>query len=130
MLRKRHFTLMETMVAAVILALAVVSTMGVLGNARSTLLRAEQRWAREHLLAQVAELYLLGGINVEFPEDLLPEGFYATCELYQAEDVHDDAMDTINGWMLCEYHIQLFDSAKVKIAETTIQKVLKEGDVE
>ena len=58
---------METMVAAVILALAVVSTMGVLGNARSTLLRAEQRWAREHLLAQVAELYLLGGINVEFP---------------------------------------------------------------
>ncbi len=128
---KRHnFTLMETMVAAVILALAVVSTMGVLGNARSTLLRAEQRWAREHLLAQATELYLLGGVNAQFPDGILPDGFTATCELYQAQDVHEDAFDAISGWMLCEYHIQLFDSARVKIAETKVQKVLKEGDVE
>ncbi len=130
MLKRHNFTLMETMVAAVILALAVVSTMGVLGNARSTLLRAEQRWAREHLLAQATELYLLGGVNAQFPDGLLPDGFTATCELYQAQDVHDDAFDPISGWMLCEYHIQLFDSARVKIAETKVQKVLKEGDVE
>ena len=130
MMRRRNFTLMETMIAAVILALAVVSTMGVLGGARSTLLRAEQRWAREHLLAQATELYLLGGVNAQFPEGLLPDGFYATCELYQAEDVHDDALEAINGWLLCEYHVELFDSANVKIAETTVQKVLKETDLE
>ena len=130
MLRKRNFTLMEIMVAAVILALAVVSTMGVLGNARSTLLRAEQRWAREHLLAQVTELYLLGGTDTGVPDGLLPEGFYSTCELYQVEDVHEDALEPINGWILCEYHIQLFDATKVKIAETSVRKVLKEDDVE
>ncbi len=130
MLNRHNFTLMEVMVAAVILALSVVSTMGVLGNARSTLLRAEQRWAREHLLAQVAELYLLGGVNAGVPDGLLPEGFYSTCELYQAEDVHEDALESINGWILCEYHIQLYDASNVKIAETTVQKVLKETDVE
>ena len=44
----RHsFTLMEVMIAATILALAVVSTMGVVAGARSTLYRAEQRWARQ-----------------------------------------------------------------------------------
>ncbi len=130
MLKKHNFTLMEIMVAAVILALSVVSTMGVLGNARSTLLRAEQRWAREHLLAQVTELYLLGGANTGFPEGLLPDGFYSTCELYQVEDIHEDAQEAINNWILCEYHIQLFDSANVKIAETNVRKVLKEEDVE
>ena len=130
MLRRHRFTLMEVMVAAVILALAVASTMGVLGNARSTLLRAEQRWAREHLLAQVTELYLLGGVNTGFPEGLLPEGFYSTCELYQVEDVHEDALEDINGWILCEYHITLFDATNVKIAETNVRKVLKEEDIE
>ena len=130
MLNRHNFTLMEIMVAAVILSLAVVSTMGVLGSARSTLLRAEQRWAREHLLAQVTELYLLGGVNAGMPDGLLPEGFSSTCELHQAEDVHEDAMDAINGWVLCEYHIQLFDASNVKIAETSVQKVLKETDVE
>ena len=46
---------MEVMIAATILALAVVSTMGVVAGARSTLYRAEQRWARQHLLAQAVE---------------------------------------------------------------------------
>lgn len=124
------FTLMETMIAAVILALATVSTMGVVGGARSTLLRAEQRWAREHLLAQAAEYYLLAGAYSQIPEGILPEGFYATCELYQAEDVHDGALEEIEGWILCEYHIQLFDSANVQIAETFVQKVLKSEDLE
>ena len=64
----RHsFTLMEVMIAATILALAVVSTMGVVAGARSTLLRAEQRWARQHLLAQAVEFYLLAGRDGDFP---------------------------------------------------------------
>ena len=126
----RHsFTLMEVMIAATILAMAVVSTMGVVAGARSTLLRAEQRWARQHLLAQAAEFYLLAGKNAVFPEGLLPDGFTASCELYEVEDIHEDALEPIKEWLLCEYHICVFDNTGVKIAETFVQKVLKEGDL-
>ena len=127
----RHsFTLMEVMIAATILTLAVVSTMGVVAGARSTLLRAEQRWARQHLLAQAAEFYLLAGQDGIFPSGLLPDGFSAGCELYAVEDIHEDALEPIKGWQLCEYHIYVTDEAGVKIAETYVRKVLKEGDVE
>ena len=118
------------MIAATILAMAVVSTMGVVAGARSTLLRAEQRWARQHLLAQAAEFYLLAGKNAVFPEGLLPDGFTASCELYEVEDIHEDALEPIKEWLLCEYHICVFDNTGVKIAETFVQKVLKEGDLD
>ncbi len=121
---------METMVAGTILALAVVSTMGVVGGARSTLLRAEQRWARQHLLAQAAEFYLLAGAEADFPGDLLPDGFSAACELYQVEDIHEDALEAIEGWLLCEYHVMLYDETGTMIAETRVRKVLKEEDLE
>ena len=118
------------MIAATILAMGVVSTMGVIAGARSTLLRAEQRWARQHLLAQAAEFYLLAGKDGSFPSGLLPDGFSASCELYEVDDIHEDALEPIKGWQLCEYHICVFDEMGVKIAETFVRKVLKEGDLE
>jgi len=118
------------MIAAVILALAVVSTMGVVSGARSTLLRAEQRWARQHLLAQVAELYLLGGKDVVMPQGLLPEGFSSSCEIYEVEDIHEEALEHINEWLLAEYHVAIYDGTGALLADTFIQKVLKEEDLE
>ncbi|HOG51969.1 MAG TPA: hypothetical protein PKY10_15370, partial [Lentisphaeria bacterium] len=67
------------MIAATILALAVVSTMAIIGGARSNLIRAEKRWARQHLLEQAVELYLLGGHDAVVPEGLLPAGFSTAC---------------------------------------------------
>lgn len=125
-----RFTLMEVMIAGTILALAVVSTMGVIGGARSTLLRSEQRWARQHLLAQATEFYLLAGAYAVMPEGVLPEEFSASCEVYEVEDIHEDAMTEINGWILCEYHIQLFDASGVMLAENFVRKVLKTEDVD
>lgn len=122
---------MEVMIAGTILALAVASTMGVLGGARSSLLRAEQRWARSHLLAQVAELYLLGGPNAEIPDGLLPAGYSSACELYEVEDgIHEEAMEHIRQWLLAEYHISVYDASGKMLSETFVRKVLKEEDVE
>jgi len=121
---------METMVAATILGLAVASTMAVLGGARSTLLRAENRWARQHILAQAAELYLLGGVNVQMPKGTLPDGYSSSCELYQVEDVHEEALEPIGNWILCEYRIVVYDRGGKAMAETKVQKVLKEEDLE
>jgi type II secretory pathway pseudopilin PulG len=126
--RKKHFTLMEVMIAATILALAAVATMGVVGSARATLLRAQKRWARQHLLASVAELYLLAGHKAQLPEDLLPQGFSSSCELREVDDIHSEAQEPINGWQLGEYHIRVYDVNGVAMAETKVRKVLKEED--
>ena len=128
----RHtFTLMETMVAATILAAAVAATMGIVSNARATLLRAENRWARQHILAQAAEFYLLGGPNAEAPDGLLPDGYSATCDVYPVEeDIEEEALDAIRNWLLAEYHIVVYDQQGNEMAETRVQKVLKEEDVE
>ena len=129
-IRRHPFTLMETMIAATILATAVAATMGIVAGARSTLLRAETRWARQHLLAQAAEFYLLGGPRAPLPDNLLPEGCTATCEVYAVEDIEEEALESIRGWCLAEYHIAVLDSGGNLMAETRVRKVLKEDDLE
>ena len=128
----RHaFTLMETMVAATILAAAVAATMGIVSTARSTLLRAENRWARQHILAQAAEFYLLGGPNAQPPDGLLPDGYTASCEVYPVEeDIEEEALDSIREWQLAEFHIVVYDREGIAMEETRVQKVLKEEDLE
>ena len=125
------FTLMETMVAATILAFAVVASMSILGGARSTLMRSEANWESQHLLTQAAEIFLLGGPTAEIPDGVLPDGYTATCELAAAEsDLPEEALEAIRGWTLAEYHISVLDSSGMLVAETTVRKVLKEEDLE
>ena len=121
---------METMVAATILAFSVVAAMSILSGARATLLRAEQRWTRQHLTAQAAELFLLGGPSAEIPETLLPEGYSADCEVYAVDDLSEDALEANRGWILAEYHIQVQDASGNNAGETFVRKVLKEDDLE
>ena len=128
--RTHCFTLMETMVAATILAFAVVSAMSILSGARSTLMRAEARWTRQHLLAQAAEFYLLGGPTAQMPDNLLPDGCTATCEVYAVEDIEEEALEAIRGWCLAEFHISVLDSGGNLMGETRVRKVLKEDDLE
>lgn len=119
---------MEVMIAATILALAAVATMGVVGSARSTLLRAQKRWARQHLLASVTELYLVAGHRAQLPPDVLPQGFSTNCTLLEVDAIHEDAQEPIEGWILGEYHISVFDVNGALMAETRVRKVLKEED--
>jgi len=128
---KRHnFTLMEVMIAATLLAMAVVASMGIIGSARARLLRAEKRWGRQHLLSQATECYLLGGANAQLPEGLLPQGFSSRCQLYDLEDLPEDALESIREWRLGEYHIQVFDAAGNLMQELRIRKLVKEEDLE
>lgn len=127
--RKSYFTLMEVMIAAMILTLSVVATLGITGTARSGVLREERRWAREHLFANVAEYYLMVGPEAALPAGLLPEGFSASCELYAVEELPDEALESIREWRLGEYHIQLFDRDGNLMVEQRIRKILKEEDM-
>lgn len=127
---RRSFTLMEVMIASVILAMAVAATMSIVGGARSTLLRAEKRWARQHLLSQVIELYLLGGPGARMPDGLLPDGYSSSCELYVPDDLHEEALEPIREWCLAEYHICIYDTGGNLMGEQYVRKMIKEEDVE
>ncbi len=127
-LRRHSFTLMEVMIAATILAVSVAGTMAIVGSARSGLLRAENRWGRQHLLSNVMELYLVGGPYAEIPADLLPQGYSATCELIQVEDIHEEALEPIDGWILGEFHVTVYDVSGNVMAECRVRKVLKDED--
>jgi len=125
----RRFTLMEVMIATTILAMSVVATMGIIGGARSSILRAEKRWARQHLLSSVAELYLIGGVHVVMPDGLLPQGFSSSCTLSEVEDIHEEAQESIHEWRLGEYHIRVFDASNNLMGELKIRKLVKEDDL-
>lgn len=128
-MRKSNFTLMEVMIAALILALSVVATMGIVGTSRANVLREERRWSREHLFTNIAEFYLLAGPDNPLPAELLPEGYSASCELREVEDLPEDAHESIRGWRLGEFVIRLYDSSGNLLEEQFIRKLLKEEDL-
>ena len=127
---RRPFTLLETMIAALILTLSAVATMGIIGTARANALRERRRWVREHALVNAAEFWLLAGPDQQLPEELLPEGYTATCELHAVEeDLPDQALESISEWRLGEYEIKILDPDGNVVAEQRIRKILKEDDM-
>lgn len=127
---KRYFTLMEVMIAALVLTLSAVATLSVVGTSRANVLREERRWSREHYMANVVEFFLAAGPNGELPACLLPEGWHATCELYDLDDgLPEAALESIQEWRLGEFHIQLFDKEGNLVNEQFIRKLLKEEDL-
>lgn len=127
---RRSFTLMEILIASAILAMSVAASMGIVGGARSGLLRAERRWARQHLLSQVTELYLLGGRNVSLPDGLLPAGYSCSCELTMPDDLPEEAQEPVREWCLGEYHICVFDLNGNLMGEKYVRKMVRSEDLE
>ena len=129
-IKGHSFTLMEIMVAATILSMSVAAILGILGSARSSLLRSRDRWNWQHQLTQATEAFLLGGPNAVMPDGLLQEGVSVSCELYEVEDIHEEALEHISEWLLGEFHIVLKDSEGRVKGENWVQKLIKEDDVE
>lgn len=121
---------MEVILAAAILAAAVVVTVGILGAARARILRAESRWGRQHLLSQAAEFFLLCGPGARYPEGLLPEGFSADCFLAPADDLPTEALEPQEGWLLGRFHIRVYDTSGAVMAESSVDKLIREDDCE
>lgn len=124
------FTLTEVMIAAVILALAAVATLGIVGGAQSAVVQSEKRWFDQHAVTEATEYFLLAGPRSSVPSDVLPGGYSATCTLLYVDDVHEDAQEAIDSWLLGEYHIQVFDQGGNLAGECRVRKVLQEEDFE
>lgn len=128
-MKKRTYTLMEVMIAALILGMSVAATTAILGTSRANMLREQRRWLNEHLLSNAVEFYLACGPEAIPPDGLMPEGYGCSCEIYDVEELPEDALESIRGWRLGEYHIAVFVVGGEVIAEQHIRKILKEEDM-
>lgn len=126
----RCFTLLEVIIAAAVLALAVVMSVGIMGGARARILRAESRWGRQHLLSQAVELYLLGGPAAEIPPGLLPEGFSCSCTLTPVDDLSEEDLEPQQGWILGCFQVSVYDASGDLMAECRVEKLVREEDCE
>ena len=126
---RRGFTFIEILLSAAILGISLAFSFSLIGGARARLLRAERRWARQNNLNQATEFFLLGGPEANPPDDLLPEGYTATCSVALAEDVPEHAQDPVQGWVLAAYTIQLWWRGGDLVAEHAVEKLTREDDL-
>ncbi len=122
----RRFTLLEVLIAVAILGVSVALILSILAGARSRILRAERNWARQHLMSQAAEWYLLAGANAEPPSGLMPPGFAARAELVRVDDLPVEVQDPLDGWVLGRFNIHLTGRAGESLGDLQIDKLVRE----
>ena len=129
MSRTRSFTLLEVLIAVAILGVSLALVLSIFGGARSRILRAERTWARQHLLTQATEIFLLAGPNAEIVDGLFPRNFSARCTLQPVTDLPAYAQEVDTGWILGEYHISLIGGQGEIIDELKVEKMILEDDL-
>lgn len=123
---KKSFSLLEVIIATLILALT--ATIAIERSTRSQIstFNAEDEWAKEHLLSLGCEFYLMFGHEAEFPAAKLPSGFSLSCELNEApvpEGDEAEKYEPVNGWVIGQYTIRLFREGQ-EINSISIDKLV------
>ncbi|MCM8530963.1 MAG: hypothetical protein NE330_07370 [Lentisphaeraceae bacterium] len=129
---KHKFTFIEVLIASLVLAFGAVAAVEMSSRAHLQTFDVEAQWGREHLVSLGAEFYLMFGHDAEFPSDMLPEGFSIDCELNEApigDDINEEKYDPLNGWILGEYTIRLYENGEEKYS-MKIEKIVAEDDLQ
>lgn len=127
--RSRSFSLLEVLLAVAILGLALGAILTITGRAKSSFIRARERWGKQHSVEQATEYFLLTDPDdFSLPEGLLPPGYRATCELEPADEgnLPEYAVNPEKGWILGVYHIQVYDDQGLFLGENRIYKLVRE----
>ena len=125
----KKFSLIEVLIAFTILSVAAVMAMEILTRSGTDVYDAEQDFARQHLLANSVEYYLLAGHRAEAPQNLLPTGITVSCELIELPlDEGLDPNEVPEGWILAEYQVKLFDQSG-EIASQNITKIVPSNEL-
>ena len=92
-LLRKHFTLIEVVVALAILTLSLAGLLQLLSQSQLRIADAEEKWLDMHKLIQATEYLLLAGDPEELavPEDFFPyPGYSLECSVEEAEGLPDD----------------------------------------
>ena len=118
---KKHFTLVEVIVAMAIMALALTAFFALSQSAVNRIDKAYSNWERTHLLSQAAEYYLL--FAEEDPPDIPPEVFesnvYDVEMRYEpAENLPEELNDLSNQVPLRTLIIDLVTPGSREVVDT------------
>ncbi len=118
---KKHFTLVEVIVAMAIMALALTAFFALSQSAVNRIDKAYSNWERTHLLSQAAEYYLL--FAEEDPPDIPPEVFesnvYDVEMRYEpAENLPEELNDLSNQAPLRTLIIDLVTPGSREVVDT------------
>ncbi len=129
---KRAFSLIEVIVATLLLAIAAAGATSLVSASLRSLSDAQDSWRSEHLLSVAAEHYLLSGPNVPLPAGILPEGYQVSCSVIAAPVPAGEDPETfaqpINGWLPGRYQIQLSRDGR-DIGQLNVDKLVPESEL-
>ena len=124
----RLFTLIEVVVAIAILALGLMSAFMMISSARSSALRALNKWEEQHMLAQAAEYYLLVGPKGKLDREFFPYNNYsATLDVHEPEGMPDGFDFQLEGWKLMAFDIAIHDANREVVSRVVVEKIVKEA---
>lgn len=122
-----HFTLIEILFAMIILALSLGVTLAISAQAKGEIIRAQQRWIMQHSLEQVVEYCLLADPeHIKVPDDLLPVGFSAECQVDIVEEGLPEfaLVEDYKGWQLGVYTITVYNRSGDLSSEQIVHKLI------
>ncbi|MEA2011506.1 MAG: type II secretion system protein [Verrucomicrobiota bacterium] len=125
-----RFTLVEVVIALAIMGLLLSIALTITGRTKERTIRSERRWARQHLLNLCSEYFLLAGHDQGFPDEILPNGFSASCTIELVEEgLPDYAIEPVKGWILAQYKIELYDEIGTLIGKQYVDKIVREDEI-
>jgi len=104
------FTLIEIVVAVVILTLSLAALLQLLTHSQLRVGNANEKWRETHMLTQAAEYILLAGNpeDPEVPEEFFPySDYYIECSVEEAEGLPEEYKELDGQIPLKRWYIRL-----------------------
>ncbi|MBE6355493.1 MAG: hypothetical protein E7058_00090 [Lentisphaerae bacterium] len=132
-----RFTLLEVVIALVILSLSLAGMLRLLTHSQNRISRAEEQWREMHMLTQGAEYILLAGSeeDLSVPDDIFPyHDHRIDCTVEDAEGIPEELSSQENQLPLKKWTITLYRSAdhaeRLKVIIDRLDYSAKEADSE
>ena len=120
------FTLVEVLIALVVLSAGILTGTALLGSAKKRSMDAERQWEEQHAITQAAEYFLLAGKNGgKIPERFFPFREYKIEVLYEFPvGLPFDIPTQRSGWELVTMQLNLLDRNRDVIRELSIDRMI------
>lgn len=127
----RQFTLVEVVIAMGILVLCVTVAMSMVASSQKRMIKAEEKWQKQHLLTQAAEYFLLAPPGDHLPEQIFPfKNYNANCVYFPPEGLPENVNIENGEWRLSAMKITVNpDDSNRQPASIIIERIIKNGDL-